>query len=177
MERKVNVPEDVEVEVSDRGLKVSGNGNEVFKKLQHPLIEVELENSNVVVRTKKDNKKIESICRTFASKIDSAVKGVTEGFEYRLRVVYRHFPVEVNVQGDRLVVSNFLGERENREADILEGVQVKVDDEDIVVSGADKELVGQTAANIERKMQAPSSKDRRVFEDGIYIVKKPGKEG
>lgn len=177
MTRKIEIPEDVEVEVTDEGIAVNGEGGEVRSNLKHPLVNIRIEGGKVVIETKKDNSKVESIAKTFESKVKNAIKGVQEGYEYRLKLVYRHFPVEMNVQGDKLMVSNFLGESDDREADILEGVEVEVDDEDIVVRGMDKERVGQTAANIERNIQAPNTKDRRVFEDGIYIVEKPGDEG
>ncbi len=176
MKKSVQLPENIEAEVSDGDVKIKGNGNEVKLKLNHPLINIELDDDIINIEPKIENKKTNSISQTFRTKIKNAVTGVTDGFEYRLKVVYKHFPMEVKVNGDRFVVSNFLGEKKDREASILENVSVKVDDENITVSGPDKEKVGQTAANIERNMQAPNTKDRRVFEDGIYIVKKPSVE-
>ena len=53
-------------------------------------------------------------------------------------------------------------------------VQVRVENKvDVIVSGADREKVGQTAANIERACKI-RKRDRRVFQDGIYIVSKDG---
>ena len=176
MERKVEIPDDVEVEIEGSEVTVSNENNKVVEDLDHPLLNIRKEGGNVVIELLKDNKKVDSISRTFKSKIRNAIKGVKEGFEYKLKIIYRHFPMEVRSQGNKLVVSNFLGEKEDREAKILDGVNVEVSEEEITVSGPDKEKVGQTAANIEGKMQAPTSKDRRVFEDGIYIVEKPGVE-
>ncbi len=173
MKRTIELPENVEAEKVDGAILIKGEDENVEKKLNHPLIAVDCDHDKITVETKKENKKTRSIARTFESKLRSAVKGEQENFEYKLKVVYKHFPMEAKVQGNKLVVSNFLGEKMNREADILEGVKVKVQDEHITVTGADKERAGQTAANIERNMQAPNKKDRRVFEDGIYIVEKP----
>ena len=51
-------------------------------------------------------------------------------------------------------------------------VQVKIENKsDVVVSGADREKVGQTAANIERACKV-KKRDPRVFQDGIYIISK-----
>lgn len=163
----------MKIEVEDDSVRVERDGEKVEKKLKHPLVNVEKINDKVVVTGEKDNKKIESVVRTFVSKIENAIRGTKEGYEYRLKIVYKHFPMDVKVQDDRLEVSNFLGEKSKRKAKILEDVNVEVEDEDIFVRGADKEKVGQTAANIERNVQAPSVRDRRVFEDGIYIVEKP----
>ena len=58
------------------------------------------------------------------------------------------------------------------EQKILQGVDVKIKNKvELVVSGIDKELVGQTAANIER-CATVKNRDRRVFQDGIYLLSK-----
>ena len=76
------------------------------------------------------------------------------------------------VQGNEFVVNNYFGERVPRRADILPGVDVKVNNKvEVVVSGIDKESVGQTAANIER-CAVVKNRDRRVFQDGIYLLSK-----
>jgi large subunit ribosomal protein L6 len=76
------------------------------------------------------------------------------------------------VQGREFVVNNYFGERVPRRAQILDGVDVKVENKtDIIVSGIDKEKVGQTAANIERSTTV-KNRDRRVFQDGIYRIAK-----
>ena len=76
------------------------------------------------------------------------------------------------VKGNQLVVNNYFGERVPRTANILAGVDVKVQNKvEVVVSGMDKEAVGQTAANIER-CTTVKNRDRRVFQDGIYLLEK-----
>ena len=79
------------------------------------------------------------------------VTGVTDGFEYELKILYSHFPMTASVNGSTFVVNNYFGERVPRTADILANVKVEIKDKTkVLVSGIDKELVGQTAANIER---------------------------
>jgi large subunit ribosomal protein L6 len=76
------------------------------------------------------------------------------------------------VKGNTVVVNNYFGERVPRTSDILSGVDVKVSNKvEVTVSGIDKELVGQTAANIERSTTV-KNRDRRVFQDGIYLIHK-----
>jgi large subunit ribosomal protein L6 len=100
------------------------------------------------------------------------VKGVTDGFTYNLKAFYSHFPMTMAVKGNKFVVNNYFGERVPRTSDILSGVEVKVNNKvEVVVSGIDKELVGQTAANIE-KSTTIKNRDRRVFQDGIYLLNK-----
>ena len=100
------------------------------------------------------------------------VKGVTDGFTYTLKALYSHFPMTLAVKGNQLIVNNYFGERVPRSAAILNGVEVKVQNKtEVVVSGIDKEAVGQTAANIERSTTV-KKRDRRVFQDGIYLIEK-----
>ena len=100
------------------------------------------------------------------------VKGVTDGFTYTLKALYSHFPMTLAVQGNKFIVNNYFGERVPRSASILDGVQVKVQNKtEVIVTGIDKEAVGQTAANIERSTTV-KKRDRRVFQDGIYLIEK-----
>ena len=100
------------------------------------------------------------------------VRGVTDGFTYNLKAVYSHFPMTLAVKGNKFVVNNYFGEKVPRSAEIIQGVEVKVNNKtDVVVTGINKENVGQTAANIERCVTV-KKRDRRVFQDGIYLVGK-----
>ena len=66
---------------------------------------------------------------------------------------------------------NFLGERFPRTARIMPNVKVQAKGDQVLVSGIDKELVGQTAVNIELATKIRGY-DPRVFQDGIYIVRR-----
>jgi large subunit ribosomal protein L6 len=88
-----------------------------------------------------------------------------------MKTVFSHFPIKTIVEGNQLVIQNFLGERFPRRADILENVKIEVKGEILILTSIDKEKVGQTAANIERATKV-KNRDIRVFQDGIYIVKR-----
>jgi large subunit ribosomal protein L6 len=105
--------------------------------------------------------------------MNNMIHGVTEGFQYKMKTVYSHFPIKTNVEGNTFVIQNFLGERSPRKALILEGVKVEAKGDDVTVNGIDKEKVGQTVANIERAT-AVKRRDIRVFQDGIYRTSKGG---
>jgi large subunit ribosomal protein L6 len=89
-------------------------------------------------------------------------------------VLYSHFPMQVDVEGDEVVIDNFLGERAPRRTEIRGDTEVDIDGEDLVLRGPDKEAVGQTAADIEQLTRV-KDKDTRVFQDGVYITQKPSK--
>ncbi len=83
--------------------------------------------------------------------------------------------MSVSVEGDNIIIKNFLGETKERKAKIMEGAEVKIDGEIITVNAINKEFAGQTAANIE-KMTFIKDKDRRIFQDGIFMIEKAGKK-
>jgi large subunit ribosomal protein L6 len=84
--------------------------------------------------------------------------------------------MQVDVEGDEVVISNFLGEKDDRRTTIRGDTQVEVDGEKLTLSGPSKEDVGQTAADIEQLTRV-KGKDTRVFQDGVYITRKPAKVG
>jgi large subunit ribosomal protein L6 len=93
-----------------------------------------------------------------------------------MEVFYAHFPMQVSVDGGHVVIENFLGEKSPRRAKVRGDTQVQVDGEEVVLTGPNKEDVGQTAADIEQLTRV-KDKDTRVFQDGVYITEKPAKAG
>ena len=87
------------------------------------------------------------------------------------RSVYSHFPIQLKVQGTKLEIANFLGEKKARSARIEIGVTAKVANDEVVLTGIDRELVGNSAANIEHACHI-RNRDPRVFQDGIYMVQR-----
>ncbi|AJC71257.1 50S ribosomal protein L6 [Thermococcus guaymasensis DSM 11113] len=171
---EVEIPEGVEVTVEGNTVKVKGPKGELEREFKYPGVQIFTDDGKVVIYKEFPRRKDIAIARTFKAHINNMIKGVTEGFTYKLKVVYSHFPVTVKVQGDEVVIENFIGEKNPRRAKILPGVTVKVMGQEILVEGIDKEAVGQTAANIEQATRI-TKWDRRVFQDGIYIVEKAGK--
>ena len=108
---------------------------------------------------------------TFVAHIKNILKGVSKGFEARLKICSGHFPMNVSVTGKNIVIKNFLGEKLPRATEIIGDTNVKVEGDNIIVSGCDRYSVGQTSANMEKATYI-TKKDRRVFMDGIFISKK-----
>jgi len=88
-----------------------------------------------------------------------------------MKVVYSHFPIQLKLQGNRLEINNFLGEKKARYANIDPNVSAKVSGDEVVLTGINCEIVGTTAANIEHATHI-RDRDPRVFQDGIFIVQR-----
>ncbi|RLI13068.1 50S ribosomal protein L6 [Candidatus Bathyarchaeota archaeon] len=167
----VEVPEGVQVEVEGKVVKVRGPLGELKRDFSHAPVEIRLDGNKVIVEAYWPKKRERAMIGTVAAHIRNMITGVTKGFTYKMKIVFTHFPIQVTVEGDRVVIRNFLGERAPRIAKILPGVKVEVQKEDVLVKGIDIEAVGQTAANIEQATKV-KGKDVRVFLDGIYIYEK-----
>lgn len=166
----MKVPEGVSFEVSPGALKATGPKGTVERLFDSKLVSVALANGEVEVKAAvRERKSVHAAVNSVKAHILNMFNGVTKGFEKKLTVVYAHFPVTVEVKGSQVHVKNFLGEKSVRKAEVLSGVKVVVAKQDIAVSGADRDAVGQTAANIIRATVI-TKRDRRIFQDGIYEV-------
>ena len=97
------------------------------------------------------------------------VKGASEGYSHKLKIVFAHFPMSVEIKGPKLIIKNFLGEKQPRNAKIVGSTKIEVKGQEVTVSGCSKEHVGQTIANI-RSATKIVGRDSRVFQDGIYPI-------
>jgi len=168
------IPEDVTAETDHLDLDVEGPNGSVSRRLWYPDVSVTVDGDTVVIESDEDDAKTMSTLGTFESHVRNMFHGVTEGWEYELEVFYSHFPMQVAVEGDEVLIENFLGERAPRRTEIHGDTQVDVAEEVVTVSGPDIEAVGQTAADIEQLTRV-TDKDVRVFQDGVYITGKPSR--
>ena len=99
------------------------------------------------------------------------ITGVTKGYQYKLKIVFSHFPISVKLQDKSILIENFTGERRPRRIKLIGNVKVKIEPDDIIVEGTNLEEVSQTAANIEQATRV-RNKDPRVFLDGIFVYER-----
>jgi len=169
--KEIEIPEGVQVEIADNMVRVEGPKGKLERELSYPHISIKKEDSKVIVRCELPKKSEKALVGTFAAHIENMIKGVTKGFVYKMKVVYSHFPIKVSVKDGEVLIDNFLGEQYPRKAKIFGDVKVRVEKDDVILEGIDREQVGQTAANIEHATHV-KNRDIRVFQDGIYITSK-----
>jgi large subunit ribosomal protein L6 len=171
-ERTVGIPEGVKVNVEGDSLVVRSNDKELRRVFVSPKIKLAVKDDLVVFASDSKKRKVNALLGTWTALLRNMIGGVTGGYEARMKIVYSHFPIKFAVEGSRALIQNFLGEKKPREAEILPGVDVKLEKDVIVLKGIDKGNVGQTAANIETACRI-AGLDRRVFQDGCFITQKP----
>ena len=172
VEHTVEIPEGVTASIDGDMVTITGPKGSVSRDFVSARHDIYQEGGALIVRVDIPRRKERALAGTWNAHLNNMVKGVTDGFTYTLKALYSHFPMTLAVKGNQLIVNNYFGERVPRSAAILNGVEVKVQNKtEVVVSGIDKEAVGRTAANIERSTTV-KKRDRRVFQDGIYLIEK-----
>lgn len=160
---------------SERGIvTVKGKNGECTRKFQNKDVSIAVEGNMISIRSEKTNANVKKMVYTFKAHLANMVKGASKGHNYSLKICSGHFPMNVSVSNNQLIVKNFYGEKFPRALDIKPGVTVKVEGEIITVESADKEAAGQCAGSIEQLTRRVGF-DLRIFQDGIYITNKSRK--
>lgn len=173
-DEQINIPEGVSISIKARSITVTGPRGTLKKDLKHVNVSfVKVSDRLVRVSVFHGERKHVAALRTVKSLVQNMVTGVTKGYRYKMRYVYAHFPINVNiVNNDSTVeIRNYLGEKYIREVPIREGVKVeisKAQKDELILEGNSVENVSQTAADIQQICKA-RNKDIRKFLDGIYV--------
>jgi len=162
----IEIPKDVEIEVNGSSIVVKGKNGKIERSFSGRGLKIERKEDKIEV-TGGDGGNM--LARTVEAHIKNMFRGVTEGFSRKLQVVHSHFPISVEVKGDKVFIKNFIGEKRPRVAKIAKDTKVEVKGVEVFVSGPDKEAVGQTTANIYSATKI-RGKDSRVFQDGVYLI-------
>ncbi len=167
--KEIIIPEGVTAEVDGSRVKISGGKGELKREFKLAYsIKIQKQDNKIIISSELSHRKTKALVGTIIAHIRNMVRGITEGYTYKMKIVYSHFPMNVKVDGDKVVTQNFLGERTPRIAKIVGGTQVKIEGQDVTVSGNDIEEVGLTASCIEQSCRIVGF-DKRRFSDGIYI--------
>ncbi|MFH1063465.1 MAG: 50S ribosomal protein L6 [Candidatus Woesearchaeota archaeon] len=168
---KLAIPDKVHIEATNQSVKVKGPKGEIERTFTFRGVELSVADGFVSI-TAKDATRIEKMqVGTARAHILNMFNGVTKGHVYKLKICSGHFPMNVTLSGDKFSVKNFLGEKVPRVLKIKPGAKVTLDGNNITVESIDIEKAGQIAAGIEQLTRV-TDKDIRIFQDGIYIVKK-----
>ncbi len=170
---ELEIPEKVSVDLHDGLFTVKGPKGEIKRKFVFPKIKITKENNKIVFETKKPTKREKAAVFSTEAHLNNMFKGSLNLCVYKLKICSGHFPMKITYKNNVLEVKNYMGETIPRTLTIKPGVDVVVKEPDITVTSANKELAALTAAAIEQITRRPNF-DRRIFQDGIYIIHKDG---
>ncbi|KAL1798648.1 60S ribosomal protein uL6 [Alternaria dauci] len=165
-EEELAIPEGVKVAIKNRNVLVEGPRGKLTKSLGHLAIELH-----------HGSRKSVATLRTVRTLINNLIIGVTKGYKYKMRYVYAHFPINVNLEKNKetdcweVEIRNFIGEKLVRRVVMRPGVEVeasKNQKDQLELSGNSLEDVSQGAADIQQICKV-RNKDIRKFLDGLYV--------
>ena len=172
---EIKIPEKVSINLENGFLTLIGPKGEVKRDLSDKRLKTEHKNKSIFLNANKPNKVNKKILKTYAAHINNMIKGSLEGHKYTLKICSGHFPMNISISNNEFIVKNFLGEKIPRILKLRDGVTVKIEGDKIEVESASKEIAGQVSASIEQ-LTRRTGYDSRIFQDGIYIINKDGKE-
>lgn len=173
----VTIPKGVSAKVHARVVTVYGPRGKLSKSFRHLAMDIyKVSKKKLMVEKWFGAKKEIAAVRTVCSHIENMIKGVTKGFQYKMRAVHAHFPINCVISENNSLVEirNFLGEKHIRRVRMQPGVSVvnsaKQKDE-LILEGNDIEAVSLSAALIQQSTTV-RNKDIRKFLDGLYVSEK-----
>ncbi|MBI3607293.1 MAG: 50S ribosomal protein L6 [Nitrospirae bacterium] len=171
--KELPIPKGVDVKVADGVVRVKGPKGELSKAI-HPDVSVSLDNGQVRVARRSDEKFHRSLHGTLRNEIQNMLVGVTQGYARVLEIIGVGYKAQL--QGRSLLLN--LGYTHQIDFPLPTGVDAAVEKQTIVtIRGVDKYLVGQTAAKIRAMRKPEPYKGKGVKYAGEHIIRKEGKTG
>jgi large subunit ribosomal protein L6 len=169
--KSIALPEGVTVEITQEAITVKGTKGELTQKL-HPKVSVAQGEEGLLVTVENpENKQERSLWGLFGSLVTNMVTGVTEGYKKVLevkgvgyRVAMKGNDIELSVGFSHPVIFN-----------VPKGITASVEENRITVEGIDKQLVGETAAQIRRIKKPEPYKGKGIKYQDEEIIRKVGK--
>ncbi|MBR2134014.1 MAG: 50S ribosomal protein L6 [Eubacterium sp.] len=171
--KPITIPAGVDVNIDGTAVTVKGP-NGTLSMNAHPNMKVSVEGSEIIVERPNDEKENRSLHGLTRTLIANMVTGVTEGFKKNLEV--NGVGYRVQLQGNKLVMNLGFSHQVTMEAP--EGIKIECPSANaIVISGADKQKVGQFAAQIREKRPPEPYKGKGIKYAEEHIRRKEGKAG
>lgn len=169
----ITIPDSVNVDIKGRQISVTGPRGTLVEDYKHVSVEITRQAKNKIkIGVWHGNRKHIACIRTICTHILNMIKGVTLGYQFKMRSAYSHFPINISiVEGSKgIEIRNYLGEKLVRRIAMPQGVTIDITEQkdEIVLRGNCIKAVSQTAALIQQSTTC-KGKDIRKFLDGIYV--------
>lgn len=173
--QEITVPEGVDVKKEGKTIFVKGSNGEASKEFNFGKLKFEKKDGKIVLSHASSTRNEKRMINTISAHLRNLINGVQNKFEYKLKICSSHFPINVEIKGNNVLIKNFLGEKTPRKCTMPKGAEVEVNKDIITIKSSNREIAGQASANFENATKV-RNRDRRVFQDGIFITSKPGRE-
>ena len=160
---EIEIPKGVEAKLEGKLLKVKGSKGETERSIDDPRFLVKINDGKIILTSLKFTKREKKIVYSYVAHVKNMIKGANEGHKYVLKICSSHFPMNVSVNNNQIVIKNFVGEKYPRTLALKKGATVKVDGDKITVEGSSKEIAGTIASDIE-KLTKRANFDQRIFQ-------------
>ena len=159
----MKIPEGTKISVAGAKVTVSGAKGTLVRDFAHPDVKIAVKGDEIEVTGPL------VMVNTVEAHIQNMAVGVTNGYSKKVKILFSHFPIAVEIKGREMLVKNFLGEKQPRRLRIMGDVKVEAKGQEVTITGISKDDVGQTFANIKSATKI-RNRDSRVFQDGFYEV-------
>ncbi len=174
IERSIELPEDLKITVKDRHVTIEGPKGTLTRNFDPTDVEITKKGKKVDIKAYYINKKRKAATLAVVGYINNMIKGVMQGYTYKSKIVFSHFPLTVEPDNKKKIITikNLYGGRKHITVPIVgPETTVKVDKDDVIIEGIDKEAVGQTTANMQEacRLRGKRKKDPETFMDGVWL--------
>ena len=168
----ITIPADVTLSNDGGKIVVKGKNGELSASL-HSDVELSVADNVATLKPARDTRQAKALWGTMRSNLNNMVVGVTEGFTRKLEI--NGVGYRAAMQGNKLVLS--LGFSHPVEMEVPAGLKVAVENNtSVIITGADKQLLGQFASEVRAKRPPEPFKGKGVKYSDEYIVRKEGKK-
>ena len=173
--KDIELPNGIGASIHNNTLVIKSQSDEVSKEFKQRNISITVHDNKITLESERSVKEDKKIIGSVAAHIRNMLSGVQQKHMYILKICSGHFPMNVSISNNKLFVKNFLGEKVPRTLNLKPGADIKIEGDLIYVNSTNKETAGQISADIEQLTRRPGY-DTRVFQDGVYLINKDGKE-
>ena len=170
--KTIDITSEVEVTVNDNSIEIKGPKGELSFEYSH-IINVKVEEKEIIVTRSGDDRASKSLHGLTRSIINNMIIGVSQGWQKELEVIGTGYRTQV--QGNKINLT--LGYSHPIDFPLPEGIKAEFKEGTITITGIDKQLVGQVAANIRALRKPDAYKGKGVRYKGEQITLKEGKSG
>jgi large subunit ribosomal protein L6 len=168
----ISIPQGVDIKVEDKKVRIKGKRGELETIIPKG-IGINVDDGKIIVSVKGGLKENNAFWGLSRSLLNNMIIGVTDGFSKTLEIRGREY--RINLKGKDLELD--LGYSHTIKVTPKEGIEFKVEENKITVSGIDKALVGEQAAEIRELRPAEVYKGKGIRYEGEYVIHKEGKRG